>query len=101
MKDTMNEETCQRCGEQGPDLRTLWMACLYEMSEIGLPFELVSNGDRKFYTLRVCKDCRASWMQAIQSWFQNPEDNSDPVGSGLYVRKLGANVEVQKIQGRS
>lgn len=34
-------ETCQRCGEREYDRRTLWMACFYEMNELGLPFELV------------------------------------------------------------
>jgi hypothetical protein len=32
--------SCQRCGEgPDPDLRSLWMACLYAMEETGLPFE--------------------------------------------------------------
>ena len=25
---------------------------------------------RGFYTLRVCKSCRAEWMQAIETWFR-------------------------------
>lgn len=32
-------ETCQRCGQEGEDRRTLWMACFYDMDELGLPFE--------------------------------------------------------------
>ena len=35
----MTNEICQRCGEAGEDRRTLWMACSYEMKELGLPFE--------------------------------------------------------------
>lgn len=35
-------EKCDRCGVIGDDRRTLWMACLYEMRELGIPFELVS-----------------------------------------------------------
>lgn len=57
-------ETCQRCGDDGDDRRTLWMACLYEMNELGLPFELkiipdartregFANQKHHFYTLRV------------------------------------------------
>lgn len=32
-------EICQRCGEEGEDRRTLWMACFYAMNELNLPFE--------------------------------------------------------------
>lgn len=32
-------EKCVRCGEVGEDRRTLWMACFYDMDELGLPFE--------------------------------------------------------------
>lgn len=32
-------ETCQRCGDHGEDRRTLWMSCLYQMDELGLPFD--------------------------------------------------------------
>ncbi len=34
----MNEK-CDRCGEDGEDRRTLWMAAFYEMNELGLPFD--------------------------------------------------------------
>ena len=37
----MTTEKCQRCGEEGYDRRTLWMACFYEMSEFNVPFEQV------------------------------------------------------------
>ena len=32
-------EKCHRCGSVGEDRRTLWMACFYAMSELGIPFE--------------------------------------------------------------
>jgi hypothetical protein len=92
-------ETCQRCGEVGADRRTLWMSCFYAMEETGLPFEQFQvkgtqhdyDGketlpslkidvpkwkekgtpfERPFYTLRVCKGCRATWMMAIKQWFE-------------------------------
>jgi hypothetical protein len=69
------DERCARCGKDGGDRRTLWMACLYEMNELHIPFEKVSvkedgmDRGRSFYTLRVCKECRADWMAAIQWWF--------------------------------
>jgi hypothetical protein len=50
-------------------------------------------GVRSFYTLRVCKDCRALWMAAISGWFKNPQTHQE-VGSGIFVRRNGANVEI-------
>ncbi len=38
----MSGERCQRCGVVSPDLRTLWMACFYQMEELGLPLELIA-----------------------------------------------------------
>ena len=97
-----SEEKCDRCGILGHDRRTLWMACFYEMSELGVPFEKVGihgcvmaidarfqsgrrpDSDelekatgRTFYTLRVCKGCRSEWMGAIKTWFRaQPGDAS-------------------------
>lgn len=31
-------ETCARCKSTGEDRRTLWMACFYQMGELGIPF---------------------------------------------------------------
>lgn len=104
-----NEALCRRCGEEGEDRRTLYMACFYQMGELGLPFDkqilfhakledlekssepagiTLRDGTRlnltsgtvktsgeltphDFYTLRVCKECRGSWMLAIKEWFNN------------------------------
>lgn len=126
-----HDEKCQRCGEVGEDRRTLWMACFYEMQELGLPFTRkplleadpvhlklhkpaptinLSNGQmlsigsgevttdqplggRQFYTLRVCKDCRGDWLAAIKTWFEAPRAK-EHVGSGIFVRRNGANVEI-------
>lgn len=125
-------EVCQRCGQEGEDRRTLWMACFYEMGELGLPFEqytlfhakleeltpakepgrlnlgdgktitiragtVKSNGElspRGFYTLRVCKGCRADWLRAIKAWFDSIPDR-EPEGEitkgAAYVRDFGSN----------
>lgn len=90
-------ERCQRCDTESPDLRTLWMACLYEMSEMGLPFHLLDVDKRKFYTLLVCKRCRADWMTAIQNWFQDrPDPEEEGIEAGaIYERHLGTNRRVQ------
>ena len=101
-------ERCERCGEVGYDRRTLRMACFYDMSELGIPFEEVPvyygaaadmtpvrppvkspitglpvivspvrcSGELEqghLYTLRVCKPCRATWIDAIQAWFSGGE----------------------------
>ncbi len=52
------------------------------------------NHKHHFYTLRVCKACRASWMEAIKAWFQTPKDVPESCGSGIYVRENGINVEI-------
>lgn len=42
------------------------------------------------YCLRVCKDCRAGWMEAIKTWFNSgPESQSDEVRD-IPVRVLGS-----------
>ena len=33
----MMVEKCARCGEEGEDRRTLWMACFYAMDELDMP----------------------------------------------------------------
>ena len=45
-----------------------------------------------FFTLRVCKDCRADWMESIRDWF-NTKPESRETGSGIYFRHLGTNRE--------
>jgi len=52
--------------------------------------ELIPKG---FYILRVCKSCRADWMTAIKTWFEEFVVKA-PVGSGIFVRRNGATVEI-------
>jgi hypothetical protein len=96
-------EKCMRCNEEGEDRRTLWMACLYEMMELELPFEReilieeivpdFSNKKREFFTLRVCKDCRADWMKTIKSWFDRiPARKS--TGTDFFIREYGTTREL-------
>ncbi len=128
-------EKCAKCGAVGTDRRTLWMACFYEMAELGVPFEKLAlrgsllekvigrekhpwgttdtfsntwrNRDdvekldeqmRVFYTLRVCKGCRADWLDAIQKWFRAPAGpnvrwNNDARSSPEEIDRLMARVE--------
>lgn len=56
--------------------------------------EYADNGtaarDQAFYTLRVCKGCRADWMGAIKEWFTAPPEVRTGCGSGIFVRENGA-----------
>jgi hypothetical protein len=84
-------EECQRCKDIDEDRRTLEMACFYDMREMDVPLEL--DESRRIYKLRVCKDCRADWMKAIETWFNNIE-SPEFCGSGIYVRELGSLREI-------
>jgi hypothetical protein len=48
---------------------------------------------QQLYTLRVCKECRADWMTAIQAWFKMPPAPREGSGTGVWIRKNGATVE--------
>jgi|SRR6185503_610635 len=88
-------EACQRCHEIDEDRRTLAMACFYEMDELKIPFkheESVEQG--RLYTLRVCKRCRADWMESIQNWFFNINLDEESCGSGIFVMRNGVPVEI-------
>ena len=87
---------CQRCGEDGYDRRTLRMACFYEMGELDIPFEKSEPKDgNRFYTLLVCKNCRADWMQAIKEWFDK-KPKPFYYSSGIFIRRNGATVEISQ-----
>lgn len=85
-------EECQRCKEIDEDRRTLKMSCFYDMSELDVPFVL--DEDTSVYTLRVCKDCRADWMKAIEYWFHDIEPKIKSCGSGIFIREFGSNIEI-------
>jgi hypothetical protein len=94
-------EKCQRCNEVDYDRRTIWMNCFYDMSELDIPFSNITiksdptDTFYHFYTLRVCKDCRAQWMQSIKNWFNSPEKPASS-GSGIFIRENGACVEISE-----
>lgn len=96
---------CQKCNEETDELRTLWMACFYEMGELEIPFKMeiipdardregYANQNHQFYTLKVCKDCRAEWMTTIKIWWDAPLKKEKSCGSGIYIRRNGATIEV-------
>jgi len=110
-------EICQRCRVRGEDRRTIRQAALYDLTELGIPFErsrihgyyCEQNGMSEmelfgrvrkipqftepdldqdarnfdFFNLRVCKECRAEWMEAIKQWFNAVPDKPASYGSDI------------------
>lgn len=63
---------CQRCGVESPDLRTLLLNCLWKLEETGIPFTVydhIASDGRKFYALRICKECRGLFIRTLMRWF--------------------------------
>lgn len=85
----MESEKCQCCGESGQDRRTLHMSCLYDMSELSIPFvehvEIDPHTKKvklREHRLQVCKDCRGDWLRAIEKWFlDNHNKRKEIIGS--------------------
>lgn len=51
------------------------------------------SGKHRFYRLRICKNCRADFMAALRAWFKERHAR-ESCGSGIFVRRDGATVEV-------
>lgn len=90
-----------RCNNDEGDFRTLYMKCGYDMNELEIPF--ITDNDQimihrgPFFMLSVCKDCRSQWMKAIKHWFENIEPKRE-VGTGIFIREYGANVEITRAE---
>jgi hypothetical protein len=94
---------CARCKEQDDgELRTIKMACFYEMDELNIPFnhEIIEPKDggykQKLYTIKVCKSCRSSWMLMIKIWYDASIPKPESSGSGIFVRELGSTFEISE-----
>jgi hypothetical protein len=76
------------------------------MNELELPFETeviqmhIQSNAREFYTLRVCKECRADWLHQIKHWFECIPDREPPCGSGIYIRDFGSIKEITEEEFR-
>ena len=63
-------------------------------------FETPANAEtyqHSFYTLRVCKRCRAEWMQTIETWF-NSTPETEETGTGVFVREDGHSRELTEAE---
>lgn len=56
----------------------------------------VTQRQHRFYTLRICKDCRGQWMDAMEHWFRTVTHDDTSPGSGIFVREHGRNVEISR-----
>jgi hypothetical protein len=50
--------------------------------------------NRAFYTLRVCKACRSSWLSTLKDWFYQKEPVARPTGTGVFLRQFGKTYEL-------
>ena len=50
--------------------------------------------NRTFYTLRVCKACRSSWMGVLKDWFYQKDPVQRPTGTGVFLRRWGKTYEL-------
>lgn len=66
-------------------------------------FEKYPEGvrDLHFYTLKVCKPCRASWMHALKSWFHELSPAQASPGTGIFIRDMGASREVTEAEWKA
>lgn len=86
-------DICQKCREEDEDLRTLFMSCFYDMSELDIPFAERDIMDDKFYTLRVCKSCRGDWLMSVKEWFE-ASIQKNTCDSGIYIREFGKLLQI-------
>lgn len=107
MSEEKKEQTaCQRCLRRGEDLRTISVACGYNMSELSLPFKTstITEGSNptherqhRFFTLSVCKECRADWLATQVNWFHGePTCLAPSPGTGIYMRSYGGTFEISE-----
>lgn len=68
-------DKCARCGEVGEDRRTLWMACLYAMEELGIPL------DQRFLFHAELDDC-----QGDDGERPHVEPYGEPLASQMIMR---------------
>ena len=98
-------DVCQLCGAVGQDHRTLRMGCSYQLKEAVpemLDLSEVEGGGNSTYHLRICKACRGSLLEHLESWRSfrvglrdKPKDSEgdlliETMGQTIPVRRYGA-----------
>jgi hypothetical protein len=90
--------TCQICGKEDNDCRTLRLRYLYNLSEISDKFQLEKTEDDTLYSLRTCKDCRGSFLGLLRYWVEGnlvEAETTDPA-KNIPVRVNGRTVMMNK-----
>lgn len=98
----MPEQTCEVCGQDGNDRRTVAIDMLYDLTEAGLRELPRTSGAPRRYGARVCKDCRGDLIGLLRLWRQgkmrnrvdDPAPDVDAVGNerNIPVRQDGRTV---------
>jgi len=70
--ETLDKDACMLCEAAGPDMRSLFLACGYLISEVvpeaidleDCPENISSRG----WYLRICKSCRGAFLSMLADW---------------------------------
>jgi hypothetical protein len=73
----LDQDRCQCCWAQGPDMRSLLIECGYEISEVVPEFISLAKIENapvnRGYYMRICKTCRARLLGILNHWFASGE----------------------------
>lgn len=100
----LDEDLCQLCHAHGPDKRSLFVGCFYDVKEVVPEFielretPIADRHQNEFY-LRICKSCRASFLQFLHKWAQmriaRRGRNMDHDGNDYYYQDDDRNIPVR------
>lgn len=71
--DKVDGDLCMLCHAYGADKRSWYSRCFYDLKEV-LPEALdlyaadVPDGLREAFYLRICKSCRAEYLELLANW---------------------------------
>lgn len=66
-----DKNLCMLCHAYGTDKRSLFVSCFYDVSEVVpeiIDLHGVEHLEAHDYYLRICKVCRAEFLQHLQEW---------------------------------
>ena len=71
--EKLDSDLCQCCHAYGEDKRSLFIDCLYSIHEVipeAIDVQLLENmRHTSGYYLRICKSCRARFLEMLHNWF--------------------------------
>ena len=69
--EEVEQDKCMACGAEGPDKRSLYVSCFYDMKEAIPDFIALKMDGKHFFYLRICKACRAALLQMFEDWWKD------------------------------